>query len=408
MRVENRRAPNGRWWALLVAILTVLVTLLVAIIAVGPGHLLGHGTQFPAPPTASGTETGGRASPSLPPVLSPEPSPGQRGSVDPALVSRDLPGVGAEVVYTQSATEISRIDLRTGDLRRVSISDSTQYSNFLAGDDWAIWKAIDTGSAQAAGVQVTKGNRRVPLPVQFGAPGLLYLADSRHVWWLPDRIPGGGSNYSKALLVSMSGRASVKRQIHIAKAADGLVADPAGHLLTTERDGTYQLGIQGQTRIAEGNLVAVGRNQLIVWKCDRSGRCGLDEIARSNRGRRRLHAAGASLKSDCGANNLSRPLAGWNLISPNGKRLLVNCNDRNGPTRLRVLDLDSGAQTALPGALTNVNDNAQYMWTSNSRWLLAVTDGKLRAFDSRSGITRTLRGPQTPILHLAVAGQPGN
>lgn len=61
----------------------------------------------------------------------------------------------------------------------------------------------------------------------------------------------------------------------------------------------------------------------------------------------------------------------------------------------------------VPGPVTDVNSNAQIAWTPNSRWLLAITDHQMRAFDTRP--TGPAPSPSTDeqLLHLTMAGVPG-
>jgi hypothetical protein len=59
------------------------------------------------------------------------------------------------------------------------------------------------------------------------------------------------------------------------------------------------------------------------------------------------------------------------------------------------------------GAVSDTNANAQFAWTPNGRWLLAVTDHQVRAIEPHSGDTRILRLDGEPVLHITAIGASG-
>ena len=59
-----------------------------------------------------------------------------------------------------------------------------------------------------------------------------------------------------------------------------------------------------------------------------------------------------------------------------------------------------------PALTTGVNPNAQVAWTANSRWLVALTDNQLRAYDTTTRTLRTLPVGE-PLQHLVSANAAG-
>ena len=70
-------------------------------------------------------------------------------------------------------------------------------------------------------------------------------------------------------------------------------------------------------------------------------------------------------------------------LSPDGAYAALTI-PRGGAGReaLVVLNLTTGRSHLLPGTLTDLNGNARIAWTPNSRWLLAITDHQMRAYDT--------------------------
>lgn len=78
-----------------------------------------------------------------------------------------------------------------------------------------------------------------------------------------------------------------------------------------------------------------------------------------------------------------------------------------GGFRAHVIDLRSGRDTVLPGAGPDANANRQLAWSANGRWLLALTDHQVRAYDTRTRAVVTLPLDGEPLLHLTTANDPG-
>ena len=61
----------------------------------------------------------------------------------------------------------------------------------------------------------------------------------------------------------------------------------------------------------------------------------------------------------------------------------------------------------LPGAVTDVNVNRQLAWSADGRWLLALTDHRLRTYDTRTHAAGSLPLTTEPLLHLTSVNAPG-
>ena len=69
-----------------------------------------------------------------------------------------------------------------------------------------------------------------------------------------------------------------------------------------------------------------------------------------------------------------------------------------------LVELKSGHRVEVPGAPTGDGAADQAAWTPNGRWLLALTDGRLRAVDTTTDTVVTIGGTLAGLRHLAVAG----
>ena len=72
-----------------------------------------------------------------------------------------------------------------------------------------------------------------------------------------------------------------------------------------------------------------------------------------------------------------------------------------------VLNLTTGRTRTVPGTLTDVNGNARIAWTPNSRWLLAITDHQMRAYDTRADTSRLITVTDEQFRHLTLPGAAG-
>lgn len=185
--------------------------------------------------------------------------------------------------------------------------------------------------------------------------------------------------------------------LHLPATAGYISSDHKGYLLETAAGHIYRHTPTAVTQIATGNLIAAGPNHLLTWNCNNQAKCGLQLLNRATGHISDVaeQTALAAINDDVTGDNAD------NQISPDGKHVLL---ERVGGTlAATVLDTRTGRTHQLPGNITGENPSSQFGWTANSRWLLALTDHQLRAYDTLTGTTRTIPVTALPLIHLAVS-----
>lgn len=398
-----RRASALGWWLLLSLVLALVVSGAV----VGVRTIVGAGSADdpslpPVPPAASHTVT---------PSPSP-PSPAATGA--PVLMRKGprplLPGIGLGQIYAESATGIFRIELGTGRITRTATPNLREHATFLAGPGWVLVKS----RWSPTGVLVRDGQPAAALPHQFDPEGLLQAGPGGRVWVEPE----GGTDPKATTtlqLAGLDGRADPARAVTAPASAAPyrIVADGYGGLMLTNRGGTYRLEVGrpgGASRlrlISRGDLIASGGRRLLVWDCNAHAHCRLVLVDQRNRHRTSQPAAARRLLAENGI-GIDRNVYGDAQLSPDGTHLAVMADDTRGRFRAHVLDLSTDADTVLPGTGTDSNVNRQLAWSPNSRWLLALTDHHLRAYDTRHHTTTSpLPLGEEPLLHLTTTNAAG-
>jgi len=314
-----------------------------------------------------------------------------------------FPGVGVGDVFLQTATAIYRVELGTGKVIRTSTPDLEQFSSFVAGRGWVVFKTIDNDP----GVVVRSGQPAAPLPPGLQPNGRLYLTSQGTLWLLPEDPTDGART---AVQVDIAGRRVGHQTIRLDDELGLPRSDLAGYLITTNTGGVYQATPSGVRRLGSGQLLAAGPHQLLSWDCDGRARCNAYLQQRTNGRRtvlRQLHQPLVKLYEGGALDDASNYDG---ALSPDGKNAALGLpgSQTNQPLPLAVINLTTGRTTVFPGSITESNGNAQYAWTANSRYLLAITDHQLRAYDTRTNATSTLVITADPLLHLTAAGRPSN
>jgi hypothetical protein len=398
---QRRRA--AWWWLLLVLVLAVLVG----------GTVIG--LHVALPPTDTVPRPAAATSPAVqataaPPVTTPTPSRLQPGA--PVVIKAGdgplLPGIGAGQVYVQSATGIFWIELATGRITRTATPDLQEHSTFLAGSGWVLVKSRWSSS----GVLVRDGQPASPLAHQFDAEGFLHAGPRGRLWMEPE--PGTDPTASTTLQLADLDGQLLGRSITAPRSAAPYAIAPDGHggVLMTNRGGVYLLE-SGRPRqathirlVSRGDLIAAGGRRLLVWDCDPRARCEM-VLVDQRTGHRTLRPATARTLLAEGGISIDRNDYGDVSLSPDGTHLAVMANDSAGTFRTHVIDLRSGRDTLLPGAGPDSNVNRQLTWSTNSRWLLALTDHQIRAYDTSTHTTTDVPLDGEHLLHLTASNDPG-
>ena len=345
----------------------------------GPGPI-------PSPPAAS--------SPALPSVAAPTAP----GPVEPAGDVR-LPGAGSDVVFVQSAAAIYRINLATGAVVRTITPELTQFSSFVARPGWVVSKTVDNDS----GVVVRDGQPAQPLPPGLRMNGRVYSAGRDRLWLVPEDATAG---YRTAIKVDLDGHRVGTATIRLPDEFGLPNGDQNGQLLITNAGGAYQADPSGLRRLGTGQLLAIGTHHVLTWDCDDQARCNAYRTVRAT-GRRALLGADRQAVLDVYQDDPDHASSYQGVLSPDGTHAALAGSSRagnDGP--LFVLNLRTGRDDLLPGSTTDLNPNAQVAWTANSRWLLALTDNQLRAYDTTTATVRTLPVGE-PLQHLVSANAAG-
>ncbi|RYF05929.1 MAG: hypothetical protein EOO40_09780 [Deltaproteobacteria bacterium] len=211
------------------------------------------------------------------------------------------------------------------------------------------------------------------------------------------RLPGAGSD-----VVFAQSAAAIYR-INLATGAVVRTNTPE---LTQFSSCAYQAGPDGLRRLASGQLLAVGTHQVLSWDCNDQAQCNAYRTVRAT-GRRTLVLVARRAVLDVYQGDQDDASSSRGVLSPDGTHAALAGSSRPGNDRpLFVLDLRTGRDDLLPGSTADVNPNAQVAWTANSRWLLALTDNQLRAYDTTTGTVQTLSVGE-PLQHLVSANAAG-
>lgn len=376
---------HRRLWGIGLAVVLVAITINVVITVV---RVL---APVPSPPTAPPA--------SAPDLPAPHAAPTPAGPREEDSDLR-LSGAGSDVIYLQSAASIERVDLKTGRAVRVSTPELTQFSSFVARPGWALSKTVDNGS----GVVVRDGHQAESLPDGLRSSGRAYSAGHDRLWFVPEDSAGGRRTVTQ---LDLDGHRVADETIALPDEFGIPDTDQDGQLLITNVGGVYRAGPDRTRRLATGQLIAIGSHHVLTWDCDAQARCDAYRTDRTT-GRRTELPVDRQTMLDLFQGDLTDVSSYQGVLSPDGTHAaLAGPPLRTNERPLVVVDLEDGHHDLLPGSATDTNPNAQVAWTSTSRWLLALTDGQLRAYDTT---TRSVRTPTTggePLLHLASADAAG-
>ncbi|HEY0240640.1 MAG TPA: hypothetical protein VGC37_18575 [Friedmanniella sp.] len=394
---RSARGTAARWWLVLALVLAVILTGTAVVLhaILGPtAPELAPASPTPTPTTAP-TTAASRAEPGTPVVI--------RAGNGPLL-----PGTGTGEIYAQSATAIFRVELPTGRITRTPTPDLEEHVSFLAGPGWVLVKS----RWSPTGVLVRDGRPASPLPQQFDPEGFLHAGQGGRLWVEPEW--GTEPRVATTLqLAQLDGRPVVGRTVTAPRAAAPYAIEPDGYggVLLTDRRGVYRLDPDRAghpsriTLISRGDLIAAGGRRLLVWDCHTHARCQMVLVDQQTRQRARRPAAAAVLGAKGGI-GLDRDAYGDEQLSPDGTHLAVMASDPTGTLRAHVIDLRDGRDTTLPGAGTDANANRQLAWSTNSRWLFALTDQQIRAYDTRVRTLANVPLGGERLLHLTTVNAP--
>lgn len=312
-------------------------------------------------------------------------------------------------LWARSASAVFRIDLATGEVVRTPTPTLRAHSTLVAGTDWVAMKAI-TGPV---GTIVRDGSPAAELPAALSADGWLNRGPRDAIWFLPDQPAYPDPATGVVHLVGLDGHVIPHHDITIdTQLGPPSFSDGYGGLLLTTRSGIYQIHpsatrSNGRIRlITRGALLGLGGRHLLIWDCDTHARCQVYRVDQATGHRTALPAAGQGIIRTAGG-GLEEIIDSGAQLSPDGQHLALTTSDGTGIWRIHVVDLTTGRDAVIPGTATDTNPNRQLAWTSNSRWLLGLTDHNLQAFNTRTRTTRTLAVTNEELEHLTGPRTPG-
>ncbi|GAA3551332.1 hypothetical protein GCM10022197_02810 [Microlunatus spumicola] len=318
------------------------------------------------------------------------PAPGE-------LAGFALAGAGDVVVHLQTAGAVQRADLASGAATVTPTPGLAEPSSFFAGPGWVASKTVGA----TTGVLVRDGGRAQVLPVSVQQAGSAYPGPGGGIWVLPQQSDRNGGR--TAVLVDVEGDRVGDTSIRVPDAVGLPVGHLTGALVTSGTAGTYEAGPEGTRRLSRGTLLGLGTDAVLSWDCNTQKRCDA-RVNRPGKAPRYLPAVHKSLLG-LYADDVAAAATGRGVLSPDGAWLALELPKptRSG-ARLVLVELSSGHRVEVPGALADRRSTDQAAWTPNGRYLLTLTDGRLRVFDATTEKVATVGGTPADLRHLTIAG----
>jgi hypothetical protein len=354
-----------------------------AVVLVGGGFLVQQRTSA-TPPAAPA------AAASVDPTAVVPAAPGERSTFA-------LAGAGDAVVHLQTAGAVQRADLASGAATVTPTPALEEPSTFFAGPGWVASKPVNDPN----GFLVRDGGGAQLLPVAVQQAGTAYPGPDGAIWVLPQQADRNAGR--TAVLVDVAGDRVGDASIRVPDELGVPSGHLSGSLLATTTQGTYEAGPDGIHRVSRGALLGVGTAATLTWDCSTKKRCDA-RVNRPGKAPLYLPAVHKSLEGLYGG-DVPAAAAGRGALSPDGAWVALELPKptRSG-ARLVVVELKSGHRVEIPGLPADAYGTDQAAWTPNGRYLLALTDGRLRAFDAGSEAVVTIGGTPAGLRHLTVAG----
>ena len=360
------------------------VAIPVAVVVLAAGGIF---VQHRASLTGAGSPT--TSAPAAPATIVP-PAPGEQYGFA-------LNGAGVAVVYLQSETAVQRAELSSGATTVTPVPRPVEPSTFFAGPGWVASKTVGGPS----GMLLRDGGVAQVLPVALQQAGWAGPAGSDGIWSVPAQADR--TSLRTAVVVDLTGNQVGSTSIRVPGALGLPTKVVGGELLLHNAKGTYEAGPTGSRPISAGPFLASGTDAVLTWDCDNKKKCD----ARLNTTGNPPRYLPAARKSILGLyrNDVDTALPGRGVLSPDRRWVALELPKptRSG-ARLVLVDLTSGHRVEIPGSIADQNGTDQAAWTPNSRYLLAVTGGRVRAFDSSSEKVVTIGGTLAGVRHLTIAG----
>lgn len=381
-------SPSDARRLLLLTVL-LLVGALVAVVALS--RPVGSSAPEPSSPPPP------RPSPSVRPTPSPTPSP--RADVDEEQPVLDTSGVPvlpdadpSWELFLQTATDVQRLQLSTGDVVRTRsrvASAPGSRAAFLPGPDGVLAFSEESGTAEF--VPDDAAAERVEVPGAQGGRGFATLLPGPPGQaWLSRFDYDRGSTTVE--LLDLSGRsAGGRRTITVPGTAwPAVLPDGVGGLLVQATGGVWSLAGDRPSRVTRGRVLATGPRALVLLDCDDALVCS-----------RYVREQATGLERRLGPAEPSDGFTETGLTSPDGRWVATRGYGTDGTDRVVVVDLLDGRTVATlhdDGGSLSVDPTNALVWTPDGRQLLFLDGDGLRLLDPGTGEQRRVElGGVTPV-----------
>jgi hypothetical protein len=210
--------------------------------------------------------------------------------------------------------------------------------------------------------------------------------DGKSVW-----VPGNrGATFTMDLVGVVDGQPTGTSIDLPADLAGSPIPDETGYFIVPANGGAYLAQPSGLRRISTGTVLAAGPTRTLSVECDATHTCTTVVLDRRTGARRVLPERIASPSVQAG------------VVAPNG-RWAALLEAPGGTPRLRVLDLDTGAQTVYHQPVGHTFADEVMVWSPDSAWLFVVTaDGQIVAIDPVAHAGQDLGVTLPPVVQVAV------
>lgn len=254
---------------------------------------------------------------------------------------------------------------------------STGPVSFVVGRDRALVRPLDDVPAYVVRDGAAAVSARGPLA---SSTVVLPGPDPDHIW-----RQVGTTQPPDLALADLEGTIVGPRVAAPPNLEGPMFGDGAGQLLFFGVGGVYDVRDGTVERVTTGSLLAVGPTEWVAVECDDSYQCSTVSVTPETGVRRVLR----------GPISPNVPIGS---VAPDGRTAAIFRQSANGQLGLQLLDLRTGAITAVRVVVTsNYQDNG-VVWSPDSRLLFALNQqGRVEVVDRDSGVARPL-GVQLPAL----------
>jgi hypothetical protein len=310
----------------------------------------------------------------------------------PPLVVTEL---GASILPTQSGLELVAltvlgdlldIDLDTGQMITTDLSSGGGPATIVAGEGWTYFQRWDVSSS----VLVPRGQLPEDItPTREMANGV-YRGPEPDTMWVLQSDPATGRIMGLDL-IGLDGE-SLGRSIDL-QGWWPIQSDLAGGVFVQAGGGVYDVTEAGARRVADGEVVGVGVNHVLVRDCDEAMVCGLFVVDRQSGERRQVPV----IRVDGLAQYWGWTGTDSASISPDGTAAILFGLDGGNSGAFLI-----GTDTGVDRELTSSNGGTfSVAWSDDSRYVVYTDSSKLKVHDRIAGETIEFDADVPGVVNIA-------